>query len=152
MEMRGIDPRTSRMLSERSTIWATPPLKNAYLRYYKNDIFANFRKLGKNWSTYDKTSFWVEKTSKLTIFILKKITLKYQLPLFVPLSRRYASQTSCSLWSFISLGIKPKQKAPIQIPKHKKHDFWNINKITHPSLAFHFLSVVKIALLVILLH
>ena len=25
MEMRGIDPRTSRMLSERSTIWATSP-------------------------------------------------------------------------------------------------------------------------------
>ena len=25
MEMRGIDPRTSRMLSGRSTIWATPP-------------------------------------------------------------------------------------------------------------------------------
>ena len=25
VEMRGIDPRTSRMLSERSTIWATPP-------------------------------------------------------------------------------------------------------------------------------
>ena len=27
LEMRGIDPRTSRMLSERSTIWATSPLK-----------------------------------------------------------------------------------------------------------------------------
>ena len=26
MEARGIDPRTSHMLSERSTIWATPPL------------------------------------------------------------------------------------------------------------------------------
>ena len=25
LEMRGIDPRTSRMLSERSTIWATSP-------------------------------------------------------------------------------------------------------------------------------
>ena len=25
VEMRGIDPRTSRMLSERSTIWATSP-------------------------------------------------------------------------------------------------------------------------------
>ncbi len=25
VEVRGIDPRTSRMLSERSTIWATPP-------------------------------------------------------------------------------------------------------------------------------
>ena len=28
LEMPGIDPGTSRMLSERSTIWATPPLKN----------------------------------------------------------------------------------------------------------------------------
>ena len=26
VELRGVDPRTSRMLSERSTIWATPPL------------------------------------------------------------------------------------------------------------------------------
>ena len=26
MEMRGIDPRTSRMLNERSTIWATSPM------------------------------------------------------------------------------------------------------------------------------
>ncbi len=26
LEVQGIDPRTSRMLSERSTIWATPPL------------------------------------------------------------------------------------------------------------------------------
>ena len=26
MEMRGIDPRASHMLSERSTIWATPPI------------------------------------------------------------------------------------------------------------------------------
>ena len=25
VEVRGIDPRASRMLSERSTIWATPP-------------------------------------------------------------------------------------------------------------------------------
>ena len=25
LEVQGIDPRTSRMLSERSTIWATPP-------------------------------------------------------------------------------------------------------------------------------
>ena len=25
MEMRGIDPRASHMLSERSTTWATPP-------------------------------------------------------------------------------------------------------------------------------
>ena len=25
LEMRGIDPRASHMLSERSTIWATPP-------------------------------------------------------------------------------------------------------------------------------
>ena len=28
LEMRGIDPRTSRMQNERSTIWATSPLKN----------------------------------------------------------------------------------------------------------------------------
>ena len=27
LEMRGIDPRTSRMLSERSTIWSTSPLR-----------------------------------------------------------------------------------------------------------------------------
>ena len=27
LEMRGVDPRTSRMLSERSTIWATSPLR-----------------------------------------------------------------------------------------------------------------------------
>ncbi len=27
MEMQGIDPRTSRMLSERSTIWATSPIQ-----------------------------------------------------------------------------------------------------------------------------
>ena len=27
MEAPGIDPGTSRMLSERSTIWATPPVK-----------------------------------------------------------------------------------------------------------------------------
>jgi hypothetical protein len=30
LEVRGIDPRTSRMLSERSTIWATPPWMMAY--------------------------------------------------------------------------------------------------------------------------
>ena len=29
LEMRGIDPRASHMLSERSTIWATPPDKKA---------------------------------------------------------------------------------------------------------------------------
>ena len=28
LEMRGIDPRASHMLSERSTIWATPPDTN----------------------------------------------------------------------------------------------------------------------------
>ena len=32
--MQGIDPRTSRMLSERSTIWATSPDKLGPLRYY----------------------------------------------------------------------------------------------------------------------
>ena len=33
MEAPGIDPGTSRMLSERSTIWATPPLLNAELQF-----------------------------------------------------------------------------------------------------------------------
>ena len=28
VEVRGIDPRTSRMKSERSTIWATPRMKD----------------------------------------------------------------------------------------------------------------------------
>ena len=38
MEMRGIDPRTSRMLSERSTIWATSPfLYLYYLKYYETE-------------------------------------------------------------------------------------------------------------------
>ncbi len=32
MEVRGIDPRTSRMLSERSTIWATPPVEENWLQ------------------------------------------------------------------------------------------------------------------------
>ena len=32
VEAPGIDPGTSRMLSERSTIWARPPKLNAYLR------------------------------------------------------------------------------------------------------------------------
>ena len=27
LEMRGIDPRASHMLSERSTTWATPPVQ-----------------------------------------------------------------------------------------------------------------------------
>ena len=31
MEAPGIDPGTSRMLSERSTIWATPPLQKNYI-------------------------------------------------------------------------------------------------------------------------
>ena len=35
-EMRGIDPRTSRMLSERSTIWATSPLR----KQAANDIWS----------------------------------------------------------------------------------------------------------------
>ena len=30
LEMRGIDPRTSRMLSERSTIWATSPYSSSF--------------------------------------------------------------------------------------------------------------------------
>ena len=33
MEAPGIDPGTSRMLSERSTIWATPPLLYAKLQF-----------------------------------------------------------------------------------------------------------------------
>ena len=33
--MRGIDPRASHMLSERSTTWATPPyLNKEYLKLY----------------------------------------------------------------------------------------------------------------------
>ena len=35
MEMPGIDPGTSRMLSERSTIWATPPRKLFKYNYTK---------------------------------------------------------------------------------------------------------------------
>ena len=31
LEAPGIDPGTSRMLSERSTIWATPPVKDSWL-------------------------------------------------------------------------------------------------------------------------
>ena len=32
LEMQGIDPRTSRMLSERSTIWATSPtIQNCFI-------------------------------------------------------------------------------------------------------------------------
>ena len=34
--MRGIDPRTSRMLSERSTIWATSPQRLQTLKIKKN--------------------------------------------------------------------------------------------------------------------
>ncbi len=33
--MQGIDPRTSRMLSERSTIWATSPVESDI--YFEND-------------------------------------------------------------------------------------------------------------------
>ena len=62
LEMRGIDPRTSRMLSERSTIWATSPwfltIEEAFVsvgkqevkiflgRYflYKTSIFSSFLK------------------------------------------------------------------------------------------------------------
>ena len=39
MEMRGIDPRTSRMLSERSTIWATSPCYQNSLLTFKIQIF-----------------------------------------------------------------------------------------------------------------
>jgi hypothetical protein len=35
MEMRGIDPRTSRMLSERSTIWATSPYISEPIMFQK---------------------------------------------------------------------------------------------------------------------
>ena len=35
MEAPGIDPGTSRMLSERSTIWATPPMLNTALVFYQ---------------------------------------------------------------------------------------------------------------------
>ena len=34
MEERGIDPLTSRMLSERSTIWATPPQTHPFPTTY----------------------------------------------------------------------------------------------------------------------
>ena len=34
MEAPGIDPGTSRMLSERSTIWATPPINIIHEYYY----------------------------------------------------------------------------------------------------------------------
>ena len=62
LEMRGIDPRTSRMLSERSTIWPTSPwfltIEEAFVsvgkqevkiflgRYflYKTSIFSSFLK------------------------------------------------------------------------------------------------------------
>ena len=61
LEMRGMDPRTSRMLSERSTIWATYPwfktVEEAFVsvgkqevkiflgRYflYKTSIFSSFQ-------------------------------------------------------------------------------------------------------------
>ena len=46
MEAPGIDPGTSRMLSERSTIWATPPdlktyhlVLNLLLRFGNKEIF-----------------------------------------------------------------------------------------------------------------
>ena len=40
MEMRGIDPRTSRMLSERSTIWATSPIWQRQLNVPINSTVA----------------------------------------------------------------------------------------------------------------
>ena len=41
MENRGIDPRTSRMLSERSTIWASSPgdLNGSHFGVNMGDIF-----------------------------------------------------------------------------------------------------------------
>ena len=42
LEMRGIDPRTSRMLSERSTIWATSPwfktVEEAFVSVGKQEV------------------------------------------------------------------------------------------------------------------
>ena len=35
LEDRGIDPRTSHMLSERSTIWARPPMHNLLRRTFQ---------------------------------------------------------------------------------------------------------------------
>ena len=43
MELRGIDPRTSHMLSERSTIWATAP--RAQLKFAKKPISSYTRML-----------------------------------------------------------------------------------------------------------
>ena len=37
MEMRGIDPRTSRMLSERSTIWATSPSNRSIMNLHSSN-------------------------------------------------------------------------------------------------------------------
>ena len=60
LEAPGIDPGTSRMLSERSTIWATPPIVKAsklcttfYTRFkYITEITANAMNLFK----YSETS------------------------------------------------------------------------------------------------
>lgn len=38
MEIQGIDPHTSRMLSERSTIWATSPFYNS-VSFIKKTIY-----------------------------------------------------------------------------------------------------------------
>ena len=73
MEMRGIDPRTSRMLSERSTIWATSPfmifLRKAFtnlldplvycvIRGYLNDSFYLKKKKRKVWLVHRRFIVW----------------------------------------------------------------------------------------------
>ena len=68
--MQGIDPRTSHMLSERSTIWATSPVtQNSNIYIYK--------KLKEGW-VGDKTKQW-----HLNGTILGKLWL--QLPYIFPI-------------------------------------------------------------------
>ena len=49
LEVPGIDPGTSRMLSERSTIWATPPLLTAWDMWSKGSKYTVFIRLGNTW-------------------------------------------------------------------------------------------------------
>ena len=102
MEMRGIDPRTSRMLSERSTIWATSPWLVLLTRFvYFNVLFTCH--------THVEHPFWILKCLStvakhtnmmrkllLQASALRRLSTAHSLPSLLTSSSRRCSSSSSS--------------------------------------------------------
>ena len=67
LEALGIDPSTSRMLSERSTIWAMPPLSDEVIETYFFKVF-----LSLNCETIDKNNHYLYLYTETALYLDRK--------------------------------------------------------------------------------